>query len=447
MDVPRETPATNVTRARAGVVLLLAIYVVAFVDRQVLALLVTPIRRDLGIDDTRMALLLGFAFVTFYTLLGLPLSTLADRWSRRGTIGLGLVAWSAMTIACGASQTYAQLFLARMGVGLGEAALSPAAYSWIAASFPPHARSRAIGAYSMGIYLGSGLAFVAGGAVVELAQAASVAHGPFAGWKPWQATLVITGSAGVLLAPLVLTLREPVRASAHAAAATWSDLVRWLRAHARVIGWHHLGFALLSWSGYAVNLWIPSVLERAHGWTRTQAGVGYGIVLGVCGALGVYLGGALADRRRARDPAPAAVHAHVGFLAAACAAPCAALLAFAPSGGVLLALLAPLSFATAAGFGVAAAGVQELAPPMLRARASAVYLLAINLVGGGLGPLSVSLLSDHVLANGARTVAAAHSLADGQSLSRALAIVAAVTCIGAAFALHACARAARAATR
>lgn len=421
---------SGAARARWGVALLLAIYVVAFVDRQVLALLVQPIRADLEISDTQMSLLLGASFAIFYTLLGLPLSTLADRWSRRGTIGIGLVAWSAMTVVCGLSQSYTQLFLARVGVGVGEAALSPAAYSWIAATFPEERRASAISAYSMGIYLGSGLAFVAGGTVVALAQSSAPIELPgFGALKPWQSALVLAGACGASLAPLVLTLREPplARAASASARSSWRELASWLRARWRLLGAHHLGFALLSLSGYAVNLWIPSVLERSHGWSRSQAGVGYGLVLGLAGALGVFAGGIVADRGRTR--APGAAHLRVGTFAALCGVPCAASIGWMPSGGALLAVLAPLSFFTAAGFGVAAAAVQELAPPSLRARAASVYLLAINLVGC-LGPTIVSQV-------------AARGFGEREhSLARALAIVAVLAGLAAAFLLHAGRRAA-----
>ena len=145
------------------------LYLVAFVDRQILALLVTPIRRDLGITQVEFSLLQGLSFALFYTVLGIPLAWFADAWSRRGLVAGGLCVWSGMTAACGLASSYAELFLARVGVGVGEAALSPAAYSWIAATFGRARRASAIGVYSMGIYLGSGLAFVLGGRVVEFA--------------------------------------------------------------------------------------------------------------------------------------------------------------------------------------------------------------------------------------------------------------------------------------
>ncbi|MBK7875727.1 MAG: MFS transporter [Planctomycetes bacterium] len=204
-------PATNERRPSAissgrawwGVGVLLVVYALAFVDRQMLALLVQPIRDDLGLSLTEFGYLHGLSFALFYTLLGIPLARIADTGSRRGLVAAGLVAWSAMTVLCGRATSFAQLFLARVGVGVGEAALSPAAYSWIADAFPRDRRSVAISVYSAGIYLGSGLSFVLGGALVELASQRGAVEWPVLGHvRSWQLPLVLAGLAGLVLAPL-----------------------------------------------------------------------------------------------------------------------------------------------------------------------------------------------------------------------------------------------------
>ena len=150
-------------RAWSTVAILMLAYVLSFIDRQILNLLVGPIRRDLVISDTQMSLLMGLSFALFYTVCGIPLGRLADTKSRRGLIAIGVLFWSAMTAACGMARLYWQFLLCRIGVGVGEAALSPAAYSLIADSFPAERRATAISVYSMGVYLGSGLAFLLGG--------------------------------------------------------------------------------------------------------------------------------------------------------------------------------------------------------------------------------------------------------------------------------------------
>ena len=195
------------------VAVLMLAYVCSFVDRQVLALMVPAVRRDLGISDTQMSLLMGLSFALFYSILGLPIGRLADRSSRRRIIVWGIAVWSVMTALCGAARNYWQLFLARMGVGVGEAALSPPAYSLIADYFPKDRLGTAIGVYSLGIYLGSGLAMMLGGWVTGRVAAAAMWTLPLIGEvRPWQAVFFVIGLPGLLLALWVGTLREPARA-------------------------------------------------------------------------------------------------------------------------------------------------------------------------------------------------------------------------------------------
>lgn len=187
------------------VAILMVAYVLSFIDRQILNLLVGPIRRDLAISDTEMSLLMGLSFALFYTLCGIPLGRMADNRSRRGLILFGVLVWSAMTAACGLARSYWQFLTFRVGVGVGEAALSPAAYSLIADSFPRERRATAISVYSMGIYLGSGLAFLLGGLVIKFASAQGDVHLPLFGEvRPWQLIFLILGAAGVLFCLLLL---------------------------------------------------------------------------------------------------------------------------------------------------------------------------------------------------------------------------------------------------
>ena len=187
------------------VTILMIAYVLSFIDRQILNLLVEPIRRDLVISDTQMSLLMGLSFALFYTVCGIPLGRLADTRSRRGLIAIGVLFWSAATAACGTAKLYWQFLICRVGVGVGEAALSPAAYSLIADSFPPERRATAISVYSMGVYLGSGIAFLLGGLVIQFASAQGNVVLPVLGEvRPWQLIFLILGAAGVLFTLLML---------------------------------------------------------------------------------------------------------------------------------------------------------------------------------------------------------------------------------------------------
>ena len=194
------------------VIVLTFAFTVAFIDRQILSLLVQPIRRDLGISDTQISLLAGFAFAVFYSILGVPIARLADRRSRRAIISVGVFLWSLMTAACGLAKSFAGLFVARVGVGVGEATLSPAAYSMIADYFPPQKLARAIAVYAMGLYLGAGLAMIAGSAVVRLVADAGPVTLPLLGTLfPWQLTFFAVALPGILVLAGMATVREPQR--------------------------------------------------------------------------------------------------------------------------------------------------------------------------------------------------------------------------------------------
>ena len=194
------------------VVVLTLAYTVSFIDRQIMALMVEPIRRDLGISDTQMSLLLGLAFAIFYTLLGIPIARLADRYSRRLIIASGITIWCLMTAACGLARNYTQLFAARIGVGVGEAALSPSALSMISDYFPKETRGRAVAFYTMGIAMGVGLAMIIGGQVIALVSAAPPVVLPVLGeLYAWQTVFLVVGLPGLLMAVLMKTVKEPVR--------------------------------------------------------------------------------------------------------------------------------------------------------------------------------------------------------------------------------------------
>lgn len=378
-------------------------YVFSFIDRQILNLLVGPIERDLGIGDTEMSLLMGFSFAVFYTLFGIPLGRLADSRSRRVIIAVGIAAWSIMTAGCGLARKYWQLALLRMGVGVGEASLSPAAYSMIADYFRPERRSTAVSVYSMGIYLGSGLAFVVGGLVIEFASGREQFELPIVGsTRPWQLIFFLVGLPGLLMAMLLSTVREPLRRGLRggtsgagvAAPVPLRDVWAYLRDNRRTFACLNLGIACLTFSAYGASSWVPTFFVRRYSWTPGQAGVVFGVIVGVAGTLGVMAGGALADwlRRRRYDDA----EVRVAWLAAAGWLPFGVLYPLMPSGFLAAIVLAPTVFFMSAPFGVAPAAIQRMMPNAMRGQATALYLFVINLIGLGLGPTAVALVTDRV---------------------------------------------------
>lgn len=390
-----KTPYPSSVAAWTTVTILMLAYVLSFIDRQILSLLVEPIKRDMVISDTQMSLLMGLSFALFYTICGIPLGRLADTKSRRGLIAIGVLLWSAATAACGLAKMYWHFLLCRIGVGVGEAALSPAAYSLIADSFPPERRATAISVYSMGIYLGSGMALLLGGLVIKLASAQGEVMLPVVGEvRPWQLIFLILGAAGILFSLLVLAIREPARRGVGAGIAVpFSQVGQYLSANSRTVMCHNFGFAFLSFAGYGSAAWVPTFFIRSYGWDAAQVGIVYGILVAVFGCLGIVIGGRLADvlAKRGRTDA----NMRVGVLAALGALPTVLLFPLMPDGTWAAVLLAPSIFFLSMPFGVAPAAIQEIMPNSMRGQASAVYLFVITLFGLGVGPTAVALVTDY----------------------------------------------------
>lgn len=281
-------------------VLLLA-YIFSFVDREVLALLVEPIKREFALSDTQVGLLMGPAFAVFYTFFGIPIAWLADRSNRRLIIFAGVFIWSWMTALCGLAGSYVQLFLARVGVGVGEAALSPPALSMLRDYFPRERIGRAVGVYTMGISIGSGVAYMLSAALLPVLIAAGAMTLPLVGTvQPWQMLFVIVGLPGILVALLVLTIREPARRGSLAAgshASFWMTL-RFVLQRWQCYVVFFLAFSTLGIMAYGIGWWIPAFFERTydlHGAALGAILVKRGVILMVCGALGVVGGGYLCD--------------------------------------------------------------------------------------------------------------------------------------------------------
>ena len=373
-------------------VLILA-YTFAYIDRTLLTLLVGPIRATLRITDLQLSLLSGFAFALFYTFLGIPIGRLVDLFSRRRIILVGVVTWSVMTAFCGLSSSFWQLFGARVGVGFGEATLSPAAYSMLADLFPETTLPRALSLYNAAIYVGSGLALIGGGALIGLMPAIHVPGLDML--EPWQALFVVVGLPGLLIALLMLTLQEPKRlhVSVQLSQSSLGGGLRFVWQRRRAYGFLICGFsaASLLWNG--TFAWLPSFFVRNHGWTLAHVGMVIGCALLLFGTGGVIAGGALAARLRARGDACAGLK--VGMLSASLLLPCGILLPFATA-NVAAVLVCLFVLAGSMPYGASAAALQEITPNQLRGQISAVYLFGINIAGIGFGPTFVAFLSQHL---------------------------------------------------
>jgi MFS family permease len=373
-------------------------YVLSFIDRTILSLMVGPIRADLGLSDTQISVLHGFAFAIFYTTLGIPIALLADRLNRRNIIAIGIAFWSVATALCGFSKSFWGLFWARVGVGVGEATLSPAAYSMIADIFPPHRLGRALAVYTLGVFAGAGLAYMIGGAVVG-----SVSHGdnvllPLLGEvRPWQFVFIVVGLPGLPMALWMLTIREPARRrppSTGTLRAAFTDCMRYMRSHWQVYTAHFVGFSLLAILFNAGGAWLPAYLMRVHGLGASQAGFWLGLIMLVAGIGGVLAGGWLGDRLSAGGRTDGTMR--VGVIAAIGVLPFAASATLVEPLALSLVLIGGFLFFVSMPYGAAAAALQIITPGRMRATASALYLCLINLLGLGIGPTLVALATDRV---------------------------------------------------
>jgi MFS family permease len=388
-------------RAWYGVVLLLAVYINSFLDRTILTLLIGPIRKTTGLSDSEVGFLIGPAFAIFYTAAGLPLGWLADRVSRVSLIVVGQGFWSLATVAFGLARSFSELALARIGVGVGEASLSPAAYSIVTDLFPPDRLARALSVYSMGIHLGGGLASFLGGLLLDWTGEATSIRLPLVGERHfWQ---VIFFAIAVPTLPLTLllltTFREPARredaARKPAVPVASGDFFRYFRENAGAFVCHNFGFGFLSLAGYAALAWIPELFVRVHGWERAFVGKAVGLNSMIVGVSGLLFGGFIGDFLARRGYADSKIR--VGLLAVLVWLPFGLALPFAPDGRVAFALWVPMTFAFAMPWGAAAAAVQEMVPNQMRGQATGLFLFVINLVGLGLGPLILPLVTEYVL--------------------------------------------------
>ncbi|WP_446831686.1 MFS transporter [Candidatus Foliamicus sp.] len=367
-------------------------YICSFIDRSVLGLMVGPIKEDLGINDTQFSLLHGFAFAIFYTLLGIPIAWLADRASRRNIIAAGIAVWSLMTALCGIARSFGAMFLARVGVGVGEAALSPAAYSMIADLFPREKLGRALGIYSSGVFVGIGLSFIISAVLIEALDTITL---PLVGeLTPWRLTLILVGAPGLLVAALCFTFREPPRVGAKTGGLPLRTVGRFFGRNVRLYVLHFLAFSMLTLLFNAVMTWLAEYLIRIHGMERSVAGPALGLIVTFFGGGGIICGGLYSDYLKRRGDNGGAIRS--ALLAACLALPLAASATLMPSAELSLALAAPLLFFVSWVFAPATTSLQLFTPPAMRAQFSAVYLFVVNLTGIGFGGTAVALITDYV---------------------------------------------------
>ncbi len=372
-------------------------YLVSFLDRQILALMVGPIQEDLMLSDTQISLLMGLAFSIFYIFMAVPLGRLADNSVRRNIIVGGVTLWSLMTAACGLAGSYWHLFLARMGVGVGEATLTPSATSMIADYFPSGARGKALATYNAGVSLGTGFAMVFGGLIITYVSTSERHVLPIVGSvAAWQYVFFLVALPGLLVVLLMLTVREPARQETSAAAQNLSfrDVLTYLYGRRKIYIPLFLGMSVNTIVGYALFSWIPTSFARVHGWTMGDIGLGYGLIILATGPLGVFIAGSLIDKLHRAGQHNAELK--VALLSIAICLPGVVYLPLAATGQAALIAMIPASIGPAMTTASGSIAVINVTPNQIRGQTMALYLLTISLLGLSLGPTAVALLTDYV---------------------------------------------------
>lgn len=374
-------------------------YIFSFIDRMIIGLLVEPIKADLRLSDTEISLLQGLAFALFYTIAGIPIGRLIDRTRRMKIVAAGITLWSLMTAACASVMNFWQFFLYRMGVGVGEATLSPAAYSVISDSFPRNRLGLAMGVYGLGSAVGAGLAFLIGATVITLVAASGDIAVPLLGeLRAWQAAFLAVGLPGVLVALLFLVLPEPARLDAARGAQTQAlrtaplgEVFTFMRSERALLTSLFLAVGFVNFAVLAAVSWLPAMLMRAHGVDLVTAGYMAGTALIIGGLVGLIGGGYVTDRFGGGLPL-----GRVHFCTTAIVIGTVGAIAFPLAPTALLASAAFTLFFTAAAvtIGAAPAVIQQTTPNQMRATISAAYIFVVNIIGLALGPTAAALVGD-----------------------------------------------------
>lgn len=390
-------PALSLARSWWAVFIFMIALMFNFLDRQLMTLLITPIKKDFGLSDTQVGLLIGFAFVFFYVLIGVPISRLVDRGPRKWLLGAALTFWSVMTMACGLAANVGQLIAARMLVGAGESCNAPGAYSMTSDMFTREKLARPMSVIGIGTVAGSGMALLVGGLLIGWLNGIGPQTFPIVGTlKPWQMTFVIVALPGVLWAMLmVATVAEPPRRDTGGAAVpSFTQTLRYLWSRIDAFGPMFMAYSIKAMLSFGVTAWSPVFFERKFGYAPGQPGLPIGLISLVVSPLGLLLGGWWAERMFSAGRKDA--NMRVVYLVTLPLIPAAILFPLMPSDTLAFAVLGLSLFLGSVGSGPANAAIQTVTPGRMRGTTTAIYIALFNVIGYGLGPLVVGWFNDHV---------------------------------------------------
>ena len=371
----------------------------SFIDRQILNVMIGPIKRDLGgLSDTEISLIIGLAFSLIYSATTLPLARIADRYSRRNVIIAGVFSWSAMTAMAGMANSFWQLFAARMGVGIGEAALGPASTSMLADYFDERRLPLAYGVVATAPFIGTGLASMVGGPLIDYLESQPHVVLPIFGEMfSWQTVLVVVGLPGILLALVMFSLREPERMGVGADlddGYSWAEVWQFVLSRRRYLSFHFIAYLCLSIQGFAFLTWIVEFFVRKHGWSRTDIGLTYGSIAFTAGILGSIWAGFYAGNMLAKGKSDAPMRLTLwGTLALG---PVAFVVPLLENDMLAIALIVPLTFFMAMPPGLSNAALQAIAPNRMRGQLIAIYLICVSFLSYLFAPLIIGLMNDYI---------------------------------------------------
>jgi len=367
-------------------------------DRTVINLMVEPLKAAFTLDDTHFGMLQGVAFGIFYVIACVPIGRLADRYQRRLILAAGIGLFSVFACLSGLARSYAQLFMTRIGVAVGEASLTPAGLSMLSDLFPPERLGRPVSAFFMSAPVGQGLAFIIGGGLLQWLSTSTVLSGSLAGLAPWQAAFIIVGFPVVLLVPFFLLQKEPARLGPGGAASLpMREVLAVIRARGAALVPMFAGFAMVNLVSYTFFIWTPAFLQRTYHWNPAQIGATFGSILIVFGTGGVYFAGAISDRLAARGHGDAHLKvAAFGFVGCGLFGALAPLM---PNATAALLLLSPAIFLSMMPYPCAGTAIQLIIPNRARAQVTAVYVTFTTLVGLGFSSVVVGLVTDRLFRN------------------------------------------------
>ncbi|MEM9621552.1 MAG: MFS transporter [Pseudomonadota bacterium] len=374
----------------------------SIIDRQILNVMIGPVKRDLGgISDFQVSLIMGFAFTLMYSFMSYPAGRIADRYNRRNLMAAGIASWSLLTMVCGTANQYWHLFLARMGVGVGEATLGPAANSALADYFDAARLPLAIGVVSSAPFIGQGLANIAGGPLIDYLEATPNYVLPVIGEVfSWQMVFIVVGAPGLLIALMMMALREPARRgrmSDVSASVPFSQVWAFVLQRKAFFGLIFTAYLCLATQGWSLFSWLVEYYVRNHEWTRTEIGLVYGSIAMLVGITGSILGGLWAGRLIARKVQDATLR--IVMYGTIVLLPTATVLTLVPDPWVGIALLVPVTFCMAMPPGLIMATLQAIAPNELRGQMVAFYLIAVNFLSYTFAPSLPALMSDFIFAS------------------------------------------------